>query len=127
MPRRNVDDRCGAGRAQEYRRRVVYDATRETLFLNCAVVRRLTPVGSRGQSAPAQTHHFCLVEIENGRVQKAEDVYVYSRANVPQDQMDVVPLVERGEVNGREWIRVWNTHRRHWEETPMDAACSEIV
>ena len=118
---------CGIGRDQEFRRRVLYDAAHETLFLNSAVVRRVTPVGSRGKSSAAQKHHFCLVEIENGRVQKAEDVYAYTTADVLQNQMDVVPLMEREKVDGRERIRVWNTHLRQWEEASINAACSQVV
>lgn len=62
------------------RRRALLDLNNGTLFLNAAVVPRLLRAnvrdGERGQEVPVKLHHFCVVDIVNGAVVAAQDVYV---------------------------------------------------
>lgn len=106
---------------KDYRQRLVYDCTAETLYLNVAVVRRVTPClnhgsgGRRRNKNQTLMHHFCIVEIQGGRVQTVDDVFVKMHQDRIIDMPDVMPLFKRVQENHHDEIRVFNTHLHRWE------------
>lgn len=93
------------------RRRVIYDPETNTVFLNAAVVPR---VSVSDQYQQRMRHHFCLAEIELGQVVKAEDVYVWMHDESVEDITSEV-LFEREVLNDAKTVRVYNTHLKEWE------------
>jgi len=106
-------------RSKQFRKRLVFDLQTETLFLNVAVVPRVKTSSHhinkvRRRHRQTSTHHFCIVEIENGCVSRVEDVYVAMSGTTIIGNFKITPLFKRIEESGFESVRVFDTHLQTW-------------
>ena len=95
----------------------MFESETQTLFLNAAVVPRVFSHSAADNDAPAeiQRHHFCVVEIEDGAVVKAEDAYVKMKNGCLVGDVEIESLFERRRADNETEVRVLNTHSRTWE------------
>lgn len=103
------------------RKRVAFEAETNTIFLNTAVVPRVI-----GHQQEGSLHHFCLVDISDGAITKAKDIWVKVTRNHCTIEHETT-LFERGNQSDADPAWLLNTHTNEREYLSVNLPPNSIM